>query len=95
MLIEASRNRIGRILRSTNGPVLQRDEGDAGILAGTRERVATHRDDTVDGLFLQRDLLDLLDHIERTVGRGFGRRCTSTIRKPWSSLGRNEPGSRI
>ena len=78
-------------------PVLQVDEGHAGVLAGAGEAEAGDGEDAVDvGLLVDQEVvLDLLGHRQRARLRGAGRQGdrgrTST---PWSSSGRKPVGRR-
>src|SRR3546814_18775404 len=49
-------------------PVLQSDEGEAGILAGAGEAEAGDRHDALHRRLLPEGGLDLLDHLEGPVG---------------------------
>src|SRR3546814_4900977 len=56
------------ILGAALAPVLQSDEGEAGILAGAGEAEAGDRHDALHRRLLPEGGLDLLDHLEGPVG---------------------------
>ncbi len=64
-------DRLRSIFRPALAPVLERHEGEAGILARTEEREAVDADDRVDGLFLTENLLGLREHFVRAVAGRF------------------------